>query len=280
MSFNELLKVVVFGVVEGFAEWLPISRNGHMLLVEEIIRLNVSDGFRELFLAVTRLGAVFAVTALYFRKLNPFDRHKKQSQKKAAVILWMKIILGCVPAAVFGFLFNDQIDAFLMKWFVVAFLLVLYGILFIVIEKRNEFGQFGVQKISQLTFQLALYIGLFQVLSFEPGASGMAAAVLGAMFLGCSRETAAEFSLFLSIPIIFTASLKAIIKFFAGVSSVSGSEVIYLLLGMTVSFAVSIYTIKFLMEYIKRNDYKFFGFYRIVLGTAVFVYFSIMALVG
>lgn len=275
MGIIEFLKVVVLGIVEGFTEWLPISSTGHMILVDEIIQLNVTDEFMSMFRVVIQLGAILAVVVLYFRKLNPWDSGKTAGQKRSTFLLWIKIVVACLPAAVFGLLLDDWMDAHLYNGYVVAITLILYGVIFIVLETKNEYKEFPVQRTTQITYQTALYIGFFQVLSLIPGTSRSGSTILGAMILGCARGVAAEFSFFLGIPVMFGASLLKLVKFgfdFTGV------EIFYLISGMVIAFVVSIYSIKFLMEYIKRNDFKFFGYYRIVLGVIVFAYFGVSAL--
>ena len=277
MEFIEFLKVVVLGIVEGFTEWLPISSTGHMILVDEIIHLNVTDSFMSMFRVVIQLGAILAVVVLYFRKLNPFDSGKTAMQKRVTLHLWIKIAVACVPAAVFGLLLDDWMDAHLYNGYVVAAMLILYGVLFIVLENRNGYREFPIQRTGQISYLTALYIGLFQVLSLIPGTSRSGATILGAMLLGCSRSASAEFSFFLGIPVMFGASLLKIVKFgfhFTGV------EIFYLISGMLIAFVVSVYSIRFLMGYIKRNDFKLFGYYRIVLGVVVLSYFTVTALIG
>lgn len=275
MNFIEWLKVLVLGIVEGFTEWLPISSTGHMILVDEIIQLNVTAEFMSMFRVVIQLGAIMAVVVLYFRKLNPWDEAKKPAQQKATIHLWIKIVIACFPAAVFGLLLDDWMDAHLYNGYVVATTLILYGVLFVILETKNEYREFPVQRSTQISYQMALYIGLFQVLSLIPGTSRSGATILGAMILGCSRGVAAEFSFFLGVPVMLGASLLKLFKFGFQFSPL---EIGYLLFGMVVAFVVSVYSIKFLMGYIKRNDFKFFGYYRIVLGIVVFVYFGITAL--
>ena len=197
MDFIEFLKVIVLGIVEGFTEWLPISSTGHMILVDEIIHLNVTAEFMSMFRVVIQLGAILAVVVLYFRKLNPFDPGKTAGQKRGTVLLWVKIVVACVPAAVFGLLLDDWMDAHLYNGYVVATTLIVYGILFILLENRNQYTEFPIQRTSQISYQTALYIGLFQVLSLVPGTSRSGSTILGAMILGCSRGAAAEFSFFL-----------------------------------------------------------------------------------
>lgn len=277
MNIIEILKVIVLGIVEGFTEWLPISSTGHMILVDEIIHLNQPDSYKNMFLVVIQLGAILAVVVLYFDRLNPFSPRKKAAQKKATFILWSKIILACLPAAVIGILVDDILDKYLMNGYVVAATLIIYGVLFLVIENRNKYRNFEVQKVGEISYQTALYIGLFQLLSLIPGTSRSGSTILGAMILGCSIAASAEFSFFLGIPVMFGASLLKIVKFGF---NFSGAQVFYLILGMVVAFAVSVYAIKFLMGYIRQHDFKFFGYYRIVLGAIVLLYFGVTALLG
>jgi len=277
MDFIEILKVLVLGIVEGFTEWLPISSTGHMILVDDIIHLNVTEDFREVFRVVIQLGAILAVVRLYFRKLNPFGSDKTERQKWITVHLWLKIIIACIPAAVFGLLLDDWMDAHLYNGYVVSAMLIVYGILFIMLENRNQYTEFPIQRVTQISYQMALYIGLFQVLALVPGTSRSGATILGAMLLGCSRSSAAEFSFFLGVPVMFGASLLKIVKFgFA----FTGTEIFYLLFGMVIAYIVSVYSIRFLMGYVKRNDFKIFGYYRIVLGIIVLAYFSVRALLA
>lgn len=277
MNFFEILKVLVLGIVEGFTEWLPISSTGHMILVDEIIHLNVSEAFREVFMVVIQLGAILAVVVLYFHKLNPFSPRK--NQKRATIRLWMKIVVACIPAAVIGLPFDNLLDK-LMNGYVVSAMLILYGVFFILLENRNRGVKFRIQRVTQISFQTAAVIGLFQVLAMVPGTSRSGATILGAMLLGCSRGAAAEFSFFLGIPVMFGASLLKIVKFMLEGASFQMYEIFYLIFGMAVAFGVSVYSIKFLMEYVKQHDFKFFGYYRIVLGIIVLSYFGISALVG
>lgn len=277
MDFIEILKVIVLGIVEGFTEWLPISSTGHMILVDEIIHLNVTEDFMEVFRVVIQLGAILAVVLLYFRKLNPFDPGKSAGQRRSTLLLWVKIVVACVPAAIFGLLLDDWMDAHPYNGYVVAIMLVLYGVLFIVLENRNQNTEFPIQRVTQISYQTALYIGLFQLLSLVPGTSRSGATILGAMILGCSRSAAAEFSFFLGIPVMFGASLLKLVKHGF---QFNGTELFYLILGMVIAFVVSVYSIKFLMGYIKRNSFKFFGYYRIVLGVIVLAFFSVRALIG
>ena len=280
MSLVEILKVLVLGIVEGFTEWLPISSTGHMILVDEIIQLNQPEAYKTVFRVVIQLGAILAVVLMYFRKLNPLSRYKNQNQKEATWILWIKIIAACIPAAVFGLLLDDWMDAHLYNAYVVAAMLILYGVLFILLENSRLVANPSIQKVSRISLKTAFFIGLFQLLSLVPGTSRSGATILGAMILGCSRGAAAEFSFFLGVPVMFGASLLKLVKYFLDGNGFSGPQVFYLIFGMVVAFGVSVYSIKFLMSYVRRNDFKFFGYYRIILCVIVLFYFGITALAG
>ncbi len=278
MSFVEILKVIVLGIVEGFTEWLPISSTGHMILVDEIIRLDQPEAFKEMFLVVIQLGAILAVAVMYFHKLNPFSPTKNQRQKENTWILWFKIIIACIPAAVLGLLLDDWMDAHLYNAGVVAATLIIYGVLFIVLENSSITSNPSIHKVGQISVKTGFLIGMFQLLSLVPGTSRSGSTILGAMILGCSRGAAAEFSFFLGIPVMFGASLLKIVKFFLDGNSFTGPQIFYTLLGMAVAFGVSVYSIQFLMSYVRRHDFKFFGYYRIILGVIVLAYFGITAL--
>lgn len=278
MSLVEILKIIVLGIVEGFTEWLPISSTGHMILVDEIIGLDQPDAFKEVFRVVIQLGAILAVVLMYFHRLNPFSPQKSGRQRDATWALWIKIIIACFPAAVFGLLLDDWMDAHLYNAYVVGAMLIIYGVLFIVLESSSLLAEPSVQKVGQISARLALYIGLFQLLSLIPGTSRSGATILGAMVLGCSRSAAAEFSFFLGIPVMFGASLLKIVKYFLEGNAFTLPQVFYTLLGMLIAFVVSIYSIRFLMSYVRRHDFKFFGYYRIILGVIVLAYFGITAL--
>ena len=280
MSLVEILKVLVLGIVEGFTEWLTIRSTGHMILVDEIIQLNQPEAYKTVFRVVIQLGAILAVVLMYFRKLNPLSRYKNQNQKEATWILWIKIIAACIPAAVFGLLLDDWMDAHLYNAYVVAAMLILYGVLFILLENSRLVANPSIQKVSRISLKTAFFIGLFQLLSLVPGTSRSGATILGAMILGCSRGAAAEFSFFLGVPVMFGASLLKLVKYFLDGNGFSGPQVFYLIFGMVVAFGVSVYSIKFLMSYVRRNDFKFFGYYRIILGVIVLSYFGITALAG
>ena len=270
MSFLEWLKVLLLGIVEGITEWLPISSTGHMILIEELVHLNVSADFLEMFRVVIQLGAILAVVVLYFGKLWPFTTPEKGWIKKETWSLWFKVLAAVLPAAIIGLPFDDKIDALFYNYQTVAITLIVYGVLFILIENRNKGQKPVVTRFSQLTYPMAFFIGAFQVLALIPGTSRSGATILGAMLLGLSRSVAAEFSFFLGIPVMFGASLLKLVKFgFA----FTGTEIAILIVGMATAFIVSILAIKFLMSYIQKNDFKAFGYYRIVLGILVLAYF-------
>ena len=271
MLLIELLKSFILGVVEGITEWLPISSTGHLILVDEFIKLNMSDSFKEMFNVVVQLGAIMAVVVLYFGKLNPFSRVKTPDEKKSTALLWLKVIIGVLPAAIIGLKFDDLIDEKFYNFQTVAITLIIYGILFIVIENKNKSLLPRINSLDKLSCKTALLIGVFQVLALIPGTSRSGATIIGGMLLGASRETAAEYTFFLAIPVMFGASLLKILKFgFA----FSGAEIAVLITGIVVSFVVSVISIKFLMSYIKKHDFKFFGWYRIILGIVVMLYFA------
>lgn len=278
MSLIETLKIIVLGIVEGFTEWLPISSTGHMILVDEIIKLNQPEAFMEVFRVVIQLGAIMAVVVMYFDRLNPFSPSKSQRQREATWVLWIKIVVACVPAAVLGLLLDDWMDAHLYNAYVVAATLIIYGVLFIVVESSRAFASPRMQKVGQISLQTAFFIGMFQVLSLVPGTSRSGATILGAMILGCSRGAAAEFSFFLGIPVMFGASFLKLVKYFLKGNGFTGPQVFYTVFGMVIAFVVSVYSIKFLMNYVRKNDFKFFGYYRIILGVIVLAYFGITAL--
>lgn len=274
MDLILILKTVILGIVEGITEWLPISSTGHLILVDEFINLNVSGAFKEMFDVVIQLGAIMAVVVLYFHKLNPLSPKKNRAQKHDTMVLWYKVIIAVLPAAVIGILFDDAIHDKFFNPVVVAATLIIYGILFIVVENHNEKSRRrGLDSLAGLTYRMAFVIGVFQVLSLIPGTSRSGATIVGGILIGCSRTVAAEFSFFLGIPVMFGASLLKIVKFGF---SFTGTELIVLAVGMAVSFLVSIAAIKFLMGYVKRHDFKAFGVYRIILGILVIGYFMFL----
>ena len=269
LSFMELIKTVILGIVEGLTEWLPISSTGHMILVDEFIKLDVSKSFMDMFLVVIQLGAILAVVVLNFDRLNPFSSHKSSIEKKETYQLWYKVIFACLPAAVIGLMFNKYMEEHFMTAPVVAFTLIFYGIMFIVVENYNKNRTPAVTDLNKLSYKTAFIIGLFQVLSLVPGTSRSGSTILGGILFGASRYVAAEFTFFLAIPVMFGASLLKIVKF--GIHF-SGAELLILVIGMATAFVVSVISIKFLLRYIKNNDFKPFGYYRIVLGIIVIAY--------
>lgn len=273
MNIIEIIKVIILGIVEGITEWLPISSTGHLILVNEFIKLNMTHAFMEMFNVVIQLGAIMAVVVLYFHKLNPFSPKKRKKEKIETMQIWFKVIVAVLPSAVIGLLFDDWLDTYLYKPVIVAIMLIIYGILFIVVENYNRRRRASVRDFEDLSYGTAILIGAFQVLALIPGTSRSGATILGGILLGCSRYIAAEFSFFLGIPTMFGASLLKIVKF--GLAF-TGAELFVLVLGMIVSFIVSVFAIKFLMNYIKNNDFKAFGIYRIVLGVLVIIYFALV----
>ena len=267
----EFIKAILFGIVEGITEWLPISSTGHMILLEQFVKLNVTPEFWKMFLVVIQLGAILAVVVLYFNKLNPFSMKKTKEEKRETWILWSKVLVACVPAAIIGLLFQDVIDQFLDNAFIVALMLIIYGIAFIIIESRNK--KANITELKNLTYRTAVIIGIFQLLALIPGTSRSGATILGGILIGTSREIAAEFTFFLAIPVMFGASLLKLLKFGFVFTS---QELIILIVGLVTAFIISILTIKFLMNYIKKNDFKAFGYYRIILGIIVLIYFAIV----
>lgn len=273
----EILKAIIFGIVEGITEWLPISSTGHLILLNEFLKLDQGDAFFEMFEVVIQLGAILAVVVIYFHKLNPFSPKKTQKQKMLTWQMWIKVLIGSVPAAVIGLLLNDWIDEKLYHWYVVAAMLIVYGILFIIIENYQKGKEPKVTKISQLSIPMLLIIGVFQMLAMIPGTSRSGATIVGALMLGVSRGVAAEFTFFLAIPVMFGASALKLFKFGF---NFTGMQAAILIVGMAVSFVVSVVAIKFLLKYIKNHDFKVFGYYRIVLGVIVFLYFGITTLLA
>ncbi len=272
MDFVNILKVIFLGIVEGITEWLPISSTGHLILVDEFIKLNASSDFKEMFNVVIQLGAILAVVILYFNKLNPFASNKSQIEKKDTWSLWFKVVIACIPAGVLGIMYDDFLELHFHKFVPVAIMLILYGILFIVVENHKKGVTPKITTLNGLTYKTAFIIGLFQVLSLVPGTSRSGATIIGAIIIGCSRFVAAEFTFFLGIPVMFGASGVKILKFIAKGNSFGTPEIIMLLLGAVVAFIVSILAIKFLMGYIKKHDFKVFGWYRIILGTIILIY--------
>ncbi|MDU4325853.1 MAG: undecaprenyl-diphosphate phosphatase [Clostridium celatum] len=278
MEFLEIIKAIILGIVEGVTEWLPISSTGHMILVDEFLKLNVSKEFMDMFLVVIQLGAIFAVILLYWKKIFPFKYDNGVKIEKDTLIMWVKILIACVPAAIIGLLFDDQLNALFFNPTTVAVMLILFGILFIVIENYNKGKKPKINSLAEITYTVAIMIGLFQLIAaIFPGTSRPGATLVGALLIGVSRTVAAEFTFFLAIPVMFGASALKLVKFGLQTGfAMTGNELTILLVGMVVAFVVSIIAIKFLMSYIKNNDFKAFGWYRIILGIIVLLYFYVI----
>ena len=268
----ELLKVILLGIVEGITEWLPVSSTGHMILVEELVSLRLSDEFMEMFRVVVQLGAVLAVVVLYFRKLFPFTKDKSPAERKSCFRLWGMILIACVPAAVIGVLLDDWLDAHLYNYITVAVTLIVYGIAFILIERRNKNRRAVIETVDDIDAGTAVKIGLFQVLSLIPGTSRSGSTILGGMLCGVSRPAGAEFSFFLAIPVMLGASFLKLLKFGFAFSM---WEIIILAAGTLVAFITSLVAIRFLVSFVRRHSFAVFGYYRIVLGVLVLGYFLI-----
>ncbi len=274
MDLIELLKAVLFGIVEGITEWLPVSSTGHLILLEQFVSLKISDAFLEMFRVVIQLGAILAVIVLFFHKLNPFSPKKSTIQKKDTWNLWFKVILAVIPSAVLGLLFDDWMDATLYNAWTVSSMLIVYGIAFILAEKRNASASFRIQAVGDIDYKTALLIGAFQCLSLIPGTSRSGATILGALLLGVSRGAGAEFSFFLAIPTMLGASALKLLKYLLDATVLpTATELGVLAVGVVVSFLVSLVVIKGLMEYVRRHSFSVFGIYRIILGIAVLGYF-------
>ena len=278
MEFLEIIKAIILGIVEGVTEWLPVSSTGHMILVDEFLKLNVSKEFMEMFLVVIQLGAILAVILLYWKKIFPFKFDNGVKVDKDTIIMWVKILIACVPAAIVGLLWDDYLNALFYNPTTVAIMLILFGILFIVIENYNKDKNPKINSLTEITYTVAVMIGLFQLIAAVfPGTSRSGATIIGALLIGVSRTVAAEFTFFLAIPVMLGASALKLVKFGLKTGFVmTGSELTILLVGMIVAFIVSILAIKFLMSYIKNNDFKVFGWYRIVLGILVLAYFYVI----
>lgn len=275
MKFWEIIKAIFLGIVEGITEWLPVSSTGHMIVFDEFVKLDVSDAFKEMFFVVIQLGAILAVPVLFFDKLNPFSKKKSEAERKTTLSLWGKVIVGALPAAIIGFLLDDFFDMYFYNYIVVSFALVLYGIAFILIEHKNRGKSYRIENVEALTYKDALVIGSFQVLSLIPGTSRSGSTIIGGMLTGVSRSAAAEFSFFMAIPIMLGASGLKILKFIIGGFTATGAEIGLLLIGIVVSFLVSLGAIKFLMDFVKKHSFSPFGVYRIVLGVFVLAFFLI-----
>ncbi len=275
MQIIELIKALFYGIVEGITEWLPVSSTGHMILFEEFVKFQQSDAFMEMFRVVIQLGAILAVVVLFWDKIWPFCADKKQNYlKKDSWNLWFRILVATMPALVLGLLLDDWLDAHFYNFVTVATMLIVYGVLFIVVENGRKKTKPHVSSLAQLTYRDAFIIGLWQVLAMIPGTSRSGATIVGGLLLGASRAVAAEFTFFLAIPVMAGASLLKVLKF--GLAF-SGEELAVLLVGMVVAFWVSLFAIRFLMAYVKRHDFKVFGWYRIVLGVILLAYYFLLA---
>lgn len=278
----EILAVIILGIVEGITEWLPISSTGHMLLVYQIFHINEQDPFWSMFLVVIQLGAILAVVVLYWSKLWPFHMPDPEESgifkviSRPKLIMWLKIVVSCIPAMIVGLTIDDWIEAHLYNYVTVAIMLIVYGVLFIIVENHNAGRRATTKKISQISWKLALIIGIFQMLAIIPGTSRSGATILGGIMFGMSRRLASEYTFFLAVPTMLGASILKLAKFGGGFT---GLQIFYLILGMAIAFFVSIYAIKFLMQYIRTHDFKVFGWYRIILGAVVLLVFGISALV-
>ena len=276
MCMIEILKAVLFGIVEGITEWLPISSTGHLILLEKLIQLDVTEAFYELFQVVIQLGAIGAVLVLFFQKLNPFSLKKTEIQKKNTWNLWLKVVIAVLPSAVLGLLFDDLLDAYLYNYITVALMLIVYGVAFLVVEKKAG-HKLHIQDVQDIDYKTAFLIGAFQCLSLIPGTSRSGATILGALLLGVSRGAGAEFSFFMAIPTMVGASAIKFLKFLLSGVGASGTEIAVLIVGCVVSFIVSLLVIKALMEYVRKHSFSAFGVYRIILGIVVLGYFLIFA---
>ena len=274
-EFLEILKVIFLGIIEGITEWLPISSTGHMILADEFIKLNVSSGFKEMFLVVIQLGAILAVPVVFWKKLFPFGKGVDSAEKKRIWSLWFKVAVGVAPAAVLGFLLDDILDKHLYNYVVVSIALVVYGIAFILVEHFKKDKEYRIESVYDITYKDALIIGAYQVLSLIPGTSRSGSTILGGMLTGVSRTASAEFSFFMAIPIMLGASGLKILKFIAGGYTATAFELVLLLIGISVAFVVSLVVIEFLMSFVKKHSFSSFGIYRIALGALVLIYFLV-----
>lgn len=275
----EFLKAILFGIVEGITEWLPVSSTGHLILLDEFLQLNISEAFYEMFQVVIQLGAILAVIVLFFHKLNPFSPKKDAPQKKDTWQLWFKVIVAVIPSAVIGLLLDDWMDAHLYNYIVVAIMLIVYGIAFLFVEKWNQRRSFRIQDVTEIDYRTALLMGAFQCLSLIPGTSRSGATILGAIILGVARPAGAEFSFFMAIPTMLGASALKLLKFLMDGAAATSTELMVLITGCVVSFIVSLIVIKGLMEYVRKHSFSVFGIYRIILGIAVIGYFVITSVI-
>lgn len=274
--FVELIKAIFFGIVEGITEWLPISSTGHLILVQEFVQFkDVSSDFTSMFNVVIQLGAILAVMVIYFERLNPFQKGKTAREVQLTWQLWAKVVIAALPAAILGLLFDDWLDKYFYNFVVVALMLIVYGVAFIWVERRNQIVAPQVTNLAKLPYKMALFVGLFQVLALIPGTSRSGATILGGILLGTSRQVATEFTFFLGIPIMFGASLLKVVKLLVSGISVTGGQWFLLLVSMVTAFGVSLLAIRFLTDYVKKHDFTIFGKYRIGLGTLLLIYYLI-----
>ena len=276
----EILKAILFGIVEGITEWLPISSTGHLILLDEFVKLDVSKEFKSMFDVVIQLGAILAVVVLFFHKLNPFSPQKDRAQKKRTWDLWFKVVAAVIPSAVIGLLLDDWMDEHLYNYIVVAITLILYGVAFIYVERRNRGKAPAIKRTAEIDYRTAILIGCFQCLSLIPGTSRSGSTILGGILLGVSRSAASEFSFFLAIPTMQGASALKLVKDLLEGLIPTGMEIGVLLTGCVVSFLVSLFVIRSLMEYVRKHNFSAFGVYRIVLGALVLLYFAVKSVVG
>ena len=288
MEFLEILKVILLGIVEGITEWLPVSSTGHMLLLDELVTLRASEAFKEMFFVVIQLGAILAVVVLFWHKLFPWHKESTDGQiQKGKIVtdknilsLWGKVLVACVPAGVIGILFDDLLEQYLHTPLVIALTLIIYGVAFILIENRNKTKDLPLKTTADITYKHALIIGAFQVLSLIPGTSRSGATIIGALLIGVARPAGAEFTFYLAIPVMAVASAIKLLKFFLDAGGFSGAEFGYLVIGALVAFIVSMLAIKFLMNFVKKHDFKVFGWYRIALGALVIATLVVPALLA
>ncbi len=271
--FIEFLKAILFGIVEGITEWLPVSSTGHLILLDQFVKLDMSEAFYEMFQVVIQLGAILAVIVLFFHKLNPFSPQKDAVQKKDTWQLWFKVVVAVLPSAVIGLLFDDWMDEHLYNYIVVALMLIVYGVAFLFVEKWNKTRNFRITEVGQIDYRTALLMGAFQCLSLIPGTSRSGSTILGAIILGVSRSAGAEFSFFMAIPTMLGASGLKLLKFLLDGGLATSTDILSLVTGCVVSFIVSLLVIRGLMEYVRKHSFSVFGVYRIILGSAVLLYF-------
>ena len=273
MNIIDIIIAMIYGIVEGITEWLPISSTGHLIILNDFLKFKeVNSSFFELFLVVIQFGAILSVVVSYFKRLNPFSKKVDQQEKSSIYKTWILIIIACIPAAIFGLLFDDILDKYLYNKLTVSITLIIYGILFIVLEYFNKKREIKFEEVKDFTYRSALIIGLAQILALIPGTSRSGITILSALAIGCSRKSSCEFSFFLSLPIMIGASLLKLVKYFIGGNLLTINEVLVLLTGVIISFAVSMLVINMLINYIKKKDFKIFGYYRIILGIGLIVY--------